>query len=247
MTRILLAGDWHGNTTALYRAMKIAEREACDEIIQLGDFGFEYGKPFLHRVSKAVDAFGVKLSWIDGNHENFDKLDAIGAFNSTELVEIAPGVTYLPRGTVIERLSWDGSWKRILCIGGAYSIDKPWLTPYVDWFPDEQIRYQDVERCLDVAPCDMVLSHDMPDSAYRVILTEQAILQEEDAEHFIEKNDYPDAKPNRMALEAIFQHHRPDQWFHGHYHYFYRTMVQSTQFTGLDYENQPNSYWILDL
>ena len=39
--------------------------------------------------------------------------------------------------------------KTFLCVGGAVSIDKMYRTPYVSWWPEEEITYHDVDNALN--------------------------------------------------------------------------------------------------
>ena len=86
--KILLVGDTHGDAMHWdWLIEEYATEYAPDAIVQLGDFGFwphQYGGPeFLDVVNGAVGALGkytnkdVRLYWIDGNHENFDALEAL--------------------------------------------------------------------------------------------------------------------------------------------------------------------------
>jgi hypothetical protein len=150
-------------------------------------------------------------------------------------------VTYLPRGTVLERYG-----SRILIIGGAYSVDKAMRSPHLSWWPQEEITVADEVRCEAAGKVDVVLSHDAPNSAYVAALAQ--ILGDAQQTHLGWKCDerFPGARPNRMALEAILDACRPRLWVHGHYHQHYVAQAKDCQFIGLDHENMPGSWYILE-
>jgi hypothetical protein len=89
--------------TGLQRAQSVG----AAAVIQVGDFGYGWrfnGDDTCHftdKVSKDATEAGVPVWWIDGNHENFDHLTEIGAFDSKEPFEVAPNVIHIPRGTIL--------------------------------------------------------------------------------------------------------------------------------------------------
>lgn len=245
--KVVLAGDTHSRVRAVARALAQARDEGADRVIQLGDFGFGWDSDFVPAVASLVEQAGVPLWWIDGNHENFDRLDEVGAFNAPGPTEIADGVTYIPRGTVLDL---DGA--RVLCIGGAYSVDKKWRTPHVSWWEQEELRERDIRQALDNAEggVEVVLSHDAPNAAFVAVLGLAANGQY-GLEHLEWKNDqqFPEARPNRMALQGVLDalDPAPRLWVHGHYHSPYEATVGETRFVGLDMEEQPRARMTLDL
>lgn len=247
--KTVVAGDWHGNTVATRRAMHFAQKFGASEVFQVGDFGFGWrqvasGDAMIDACSRAASAYEVDLFWLDGNHENFDKLEEIGAFGAQEPVELAPRVFYVPRGCVIER---DG--KRALVIGGAYSVDKKYRTPHKSWWPQEEITHADLERCYEAGEVDVVFSHDAPHPAFVAALTLAADGDLAEADHLVWKNDlaFPGAAPNRMALQSVLESANPRLWVHGHYHTQYEALLANGTFVyGLDMETEAGSLVLLD-
>lgn len=76
--KILVAGDWHGNTIWAKSVIEYAAEEGCDTIYQVGDFGHWVPgsgmKYFMMETHKALEQFDVTLYWLDGNHECIDTL-----------------------------------------------------------------------------------------------------------------------------------------------------------------------------
>ena len=153
----IFIGDIHGDFEILHKRMCRPEIfEYPESIIQVGDFGHHPGwlkyHPFV--------APPRKIYWIDGNHEWFPDLfgdsmttPAVGKGTSpytrnpyprpaiTVPTEIYPNCVYIPRGTVMEI---DG---RVMAfLGGGDSIDKNSRTKGWDWFPEERVQFEQVER-----------------------------------------------------------------------------------------------------
>jgi hypothetical protein len=160
--KVLLCGDLHGNWRSLQQAFSQAFHRGCEAIVQVGDFGFgwaldEEGRcAFSMRASEYAQESGVHLYWIDGNHENFDLLDTMPRDENGH-VQIAPGVTYLSRGSnlVIGNTTFRA-------FGGAYSVDVGYRTIHKSWWPQETVTDEDVQRSIDNGPADIFLSHDAP-------------------------------------------------------------------------------------
>lgn len=164
--RILLAGDTHGNAFHLGRVFDHAVGKGAERIVQLGDFGYGWATTadgddlFVETASQYAAKSGIPLYYIEGNHENFDALEAVLADKTPEpdgTYRMADGVYYIPRGTL---LWWDGV--RILCCGGATSVDKKYRVNGVSWWRQEEILFADVDTCLGRGRADILLTHDFP-------------------------------------------------------------------------------------
>lgn len=104
------------------------------------------------------------LLWVDGNHHPYPLTRGL-----TVPTRVAPGITFLPRGTVLTLPGRRGPL-RVGVLGGADSvIDAAWRRPGVDWWPDEErITVADVERLLSNARAaggiDLLVTHTPPAS-----------------------------------------------------------------------------------
>lgn len=245
---MLVQGDTHGNTNAIGHAFAQAQRQQAELVIQVGDFGYGWKIrdsrcAFTDKVSRYAQAYDLDLWWIDGNHENFDYLEAVGAFGADEPVEVAPRVWYVPRGTLLPVGD-----SRCLFVGGAYSVDKPYRTPHQSWWPQEELTGGQVERALQHENVDVIFSHDVCNTGFRAALS-LAADGNEDLDHLVWKNDrtFPEARRNRMALEAIYEHHHPRLLVNGHYHSPFVVRDGESMFIGLDMELQPQAFTFLEL
>jgi Icc-related predicted phosphoesterase len=220
MSKLMLVGDLHANTAHALKILKIAREQDVDKIIQLGDFGYwparieakgggyVYEDGYVKALSKYLNDYtDIELYFIDGNHENHDVLDS---FPRSGFKKIAERIFHVQRGHVWQ---WDGV--TFLGLGGADSIDKHWRTPYVSWFPQELISYNDVERALTnteiFGKIDVMFTHDSPFGVPSM-----------GSHHDLDNdNQFPLSLANRKNLRAVVELVKPYQLFHGHFHIRY--------------------------
>ncbi|MBR6315377.1 MAG: metallophosphoesterase [Lachnospiraceae bacterium] len=124
---IYITGDTHGDFSLRFNTENFPEQKEMtkdDYVIICGDFGgiWDIGKE--SREEKHwLDWFEKRsytLLFIDGNHENFDRLNAypVKEWHGGKVHEIRPHVLHLMRGQVFEI---DG--KKFFTFGGASSHD----------------------------------------------------------------------------------------------------------------------------
>lgn len=231
--RLLVVGDTHANASWLTRMLDLAVKRHCDALVQVGDFGYfprqPWGTEFLKAASESVDDYGVPVYWLDGNHDDFDSLKDVGAYDATEMVEVGPGVTYIPRG---HEWQWDGT--KFLAMGGAYSIDRQYRVDGVSWWPEELVTREQVDRALDGGSIDVMFTHDAPQGIwppplFRPLPVEPAT-----------------SMGNRKAIQAIVDARSPRLLFHGHYHHCYVSTVNGTEVRGLNCDQRIGSAAILE-
>ena len=164
-----ITGDTHGNFSRIAAFCRERHTTKEDVLIILGDVGLNY---FLDerdkRLKEKVAALDITLFCIHGNHEarpweaeGYEEKLWMGARVYAEpdypnLLFAKDGEIYTMRG------------KRVLAIGGAYSVDKEYRLSYgYRWFeseqPSEEIKAY-TERQLKAADwrVDYVLSHTVP-------------------------------------------------------------------------------------
>jgi len=119
-------------------------------ILHLGDFGFCVPDPstrkYLHRVEQRLAEHGMRLLFVDGNHEDHARLNALSLDPATGLRRISDHLHHLPRGY---RWTWrdqDGADVIWMALGGAVSVDRAWRTAGRSWWPDEVLSSEDVQR-----------------------------------------------------------------------------------------------------
>ena len=209
--RIEFVGDSHCDKSYWNRALHEAQYNKADCLWIVGDVCILVDGYM--KLSTAAAAYNKNVFIIDGNHDDHDFLQSLSVspqrFPWGEIVcaGIAPFLWYIPRGTGFE---WDG--KKFLAIGGAYSIDKgPRLERMSyggqkEWWDQELIVDDDVEKAISSGKADIMVCHDAPNI---VDLREPM-------------NGYPvfpQTLANRERLDRVFDVAKPQILIHGHYHY----------------------------
>lgn len=207
--KLLVCGDTHGNNAWWARLVNYAAKGQVDAIMQVGDFGYwehqREGREFLERTSKKAVQAGITIYWIDGNHENHPLLWQKYPPGKDGFCEIRERLVYVPRGH-----SWTWGGKKMLALGGAYSVDqdwrkdaeKQWNQPGTLWWPTELITSEDVEKAERAGKVDILFSHDCP---WGVDLPGIG-------------GDFPVSDLNRQALRKVVNTTLPNRVYTGHYH-----------------------------
>ena len=164
--KIYYLGDIHGNFSLIGQYIdRFSIKDA--HIIQVGDFGVGF-KDF-HKEKRMLEMYHTKLVknnvtvWaFRGNHDyksHFDN-DPFGFTN----------IKLIPDYTVLELCG-----KRILCVGGAVSVDREWRytkkqkmgiyenkTLGVESWWEDEVFVLDVEKASQMRDIDIVLTHTCP-------------------------------------------------------------------------------------
>lgn len=116
-----------------------------DYIIIAGDFGGVWAKETLESDLKPFSDLPATVLFVDGNHENFDLLNAypVEIWNGGKVHKIKPDIIHLMRGQVFEI-----EGKTIFTFGGATSIDKDWRIEGESWWAQELPTYEELDEGL---------------------------------------------------------------------------------------------------
>ena len=201
-----LKGDIHGNLFEVIEFINRFELGENDNIIILGDCGIAWRKDRkdLDQNIKLWNEYsnGVKLYFLDGNHENFNILNSLPIENN--MGKIADNIYHLRRGQIYE---FEG--KKILVCGGADSIDKYRRVENFTWWKEETISQETIDN-IPAGHYDYVLTHCCPRSIFdnnRVYLSTLQFLDENKINHNSED-----------MLEQLKDKITFDHWCFGHYH-----------------------------
>lgn len=204
---IYITGDTHRDFSRLYG--KSFNKD--DMIIILGDAGINYylndeDKKFKEHLSK----LNIKLFCIQGNHEerpeNISTYKEVNMFGGKVFIEDEfPNLIFAKN-----RELYTINNKKVLVIGGAYSVDKDYRLMYGhQWFKDEQLKEEEKTDILDKYKekhVDIVLSHTSP-------------LKYEPTEVFMSGIDQSKVdKSMEEFLDKIEENIIYDKWYCGHYH-----------------------------
>jgi len=233
--RVLLAGDWHGNRAWAEVCFDMAAVQACQVVLQLGDFGLWPGREdeWLDHVDGLAERSGTELVWIDGNHENHDALRLWQSqADETGMVAMRDRVRWASRGA-----RWDWAGTAFGALGGAVSIDRFLRREGVNWWPAEALTQDDVDRLGD-APLDVLVTHAAPstfDRAHRRVPIPQAILS--------------DVTQVRDLLDQAVLRTNPRLVVHGHYHRRLTAELEERTVEGLahDKSTPADALAVLDL
>lgn len=166
--------------------------------IQVGDFGFgEYHKWHLNM----LDSEKNKVNF--GNHDDYNFL-------------------YHPHS--LSDFSFD-SKNSLMTIRGAASIDKWKRNEGIDWFPNEELNYNEMNQAIELADKEkpqIIISHDCPEEV-RDTFFDISI-----------KSNPKNKSITTQGLQELFETHQPVLWVFGHYHRKINEQVNGTRFICLE-------------
>lgn len=234
MPKVMVCGDWHGDTEWAVKMVHRAQTLGVNKIIQCGDFGLwdhdEAGIRYLDTLNEECRRKGVKVYFVDGNHENHDRLSWYDKHNPATPaghVYIRSHVFHIPRGTI-----WGWNGRKFAGVGGGVSVDRAGRTPGESWWPGEQLEDETVYTLRDVK-VDYLFTHDCPTVAPMRRL----------------KND-PESQIHRQRMNKVGRILRPHYWFHGHMHerydYIFEHQEGGAEVFGLDMNREMHSWGILN-
>lgn len=201
---VLVCGDTHADFRELNTIMAHNEPSV---VLVCGDFGYwnksTWRKGTVGNFVDGIKPGNTKVYWCDGNHEDHNLLQQLRKEHGREKpIEVAHNVFYCPRGSTLELE--DG--RTVLFMGGAYSIDKAYRTPHVDWFPEEVISEEDMRHLPDTK-VDIVISHTCPS-----FVAKNLILPH----HYYGVGKVIDQSCSH--LDKVFDKYNPSLWYFGHWH-----------------------------
>ncbi len=143
---IFITGDTHGDID--YKKLLVLKEKNLsydDYLIICGDAGICWSPRSFQYFLDLYNDIGCTIIFIDGNHENFDMLNMcpLVEYHGALMHQIDKHIFHVLRGEIMTI-----NKKSFLCLGGAISIDKIERTPYVSWWPEEEITFHDIDNAL---------------------------------------------------------------------------------------------------
>ena len=212
---IYLTGDTHGD----FSRLGLYKLEPDSYLIILGDFGgvwdLQSGRSEMKRY-RFLDNLPYTVLFIDGNHENFDRLlsdefPEVDMFGD-KVKKISDNVFYLQRGKV-----YNIEDKTFFCMGGAASIDKSWRKPHLSWWPQEDISSKEIDEAYNNLQkvdykVDYILSHTVSESIVYEILKD-SITSKSDIIKDVTSEFLEDLESKLEYDKNFFGHfHVPEIW-----------------------------------
>lgn len=167
--RLFITGDTHSDidthklSTKCWPEQKNLTRR--DTLIIAGDFGVPWHNPEDATDKYLLDQYESRkftTAFVDGNHENFDAIASypVVTWHGAKCHKLRPHVYHIMRGEVLKL-----GGHKILCIGGADSIDKADRVEGKSWWPQETITMDDINKAVAAmykTNPDIIVSHDAP-------------------------------------------------------------------------------------
>lgn len=212
-----IVGDLHGNKKRMLDALRKLSKG--DRLFVCGDFSFvweQIGTKEYYREGAFLDrlmASGIEILFVDGNHENFDRLNELHEevrYGAPAGV-VRPNILHLKRGYIYEIDN-----KKILAFGGATSTDKEGRIAGVSWWPEENHTYEDQTRAIDnlakyTRTVDYIITHTAPRQAERFL---QRLIDSQYGKTYFTLDDTTETRGlTELYNTAVFQ-----EWHFGHLH-----------------------------
>lgn len=249
--RVVLAGDWHGNTGWACHVVEQAAKLLADEeqkvILHAGDFGVwpgQAGRSYLDEVARVLWLHRIKLLFADGNHEWHPELIALreeglrtgvlGLIPIDSCAVTRARIFWAPRG---HRWKWHG--KTWMALGGAVSVDAALRVKGKSWWPEETFTGEQLKHATRPGKVHVMLTHDSP-SAVRMSFGELPRAWD--------IMDVARSTAHREQLQDVVDKIKPEVLVHGHYHQSVRQTIEpyGTQVIGLDMDGVDGNYTLFD-
>ena len=246
--RILLLGDIHNRRGVFEAALRAAQDENCDVLVQVGDFWLQdrYWRgysPSEAGLMWAASQSPIPVVVVDGNHEAWPSLEAFQQREETKLarqrglpLHLVGSLWWADRGS-----TWTWAGKRFGALGGSASPDR-WmrrLAPY-RWDQETTTR-DDLERLLDNAPdgLDVLVCHDAPEGASGLV---------GGLDYTMPHDLQAEADLVQALVRSAVDETRPALMFHGHWHQRNRTRLNTiTEILGLAADGRPSCAAVLSI
>lgn len=211
---IYITGDTHGNQKKWVEQIQNVLKSG-DIIIIAGDFGIGFWNgPFWSEelFFDYIAKQNYTVLFVDGNHENFAKLNSypIENWNGGKAhILRQQNLIHLMRGEIY---SIDGV--SIFTFGGGYSSDKYRRQENISWWPNElpsDDEYDNAIMNLKKANycVDIIISHTAPFETVQYMST----MQKSGI-----KNDAIEERPLTTFLDYVQKNTEYNHWYFGHFH-----------------------------
>lgn len=224
--RVLVVGDMHANDGAALAVIDHASAIRAEVVLQVGDLGWwprdARGQVFLRKLEERLTLRGLELWWVDGNHEDFDRLSEL-PIGSDGRRQVGERMWHLPRGF---RWRWgEATW---VAVGGAVSVDKAFRTEGETWFSAEELSDAQADAIVAAGPADVVVAHDAP---LGVPFIRSLLGQDKPA--WRRNTGWPTglvmrSDDHQRRVRRVVEGVRANRVFHGHHHVRYADTLAAT-------------------
>lgn len=223
---IFITGDTHGQFERFSSKNFMQGRELVksDYVIIAGDFGGIWD------TNQSTEQEAYWLDWlndkpwttlfVDGNHENFDRLDNLPIEEEfgEEVGIVRPSILHLKRGRI-----YNIQGRKFFTFGGGFSIDKARRRESISWWSRELPNYEEYHKGLDAAisndkSVDYIITHTCSRSDFNLMALQFHM------EHKVSREE----EQLREYFNQIQDSVEYKKWFCGHFHV--ETLINKTQF-----------------
>ncbi len=207
-----VTGDTHGDAT-LWTNHIIPLLQKGDTILVAGDFGVGGFREHPFSWELFLDYLANQeftVLFCDGNHENFDKLNAfpVSEWHGGKVHFLRENVIHLIRGEI-----YDINGKHLFVFGGGYSLDRMRRTPGINWWAEEMPvpeEYERARRNLEQYHnhVDYILTHTAPCETVEYLVTYGVGIHKNVFEEY----------PLTSFLQEVQSTTAYDKWYFGHFH-----------------------------
>ncbi len=199
---IYVTGDLHGSID--FSKLLNNKLQPEDYLIICGDAAIIWGSSHENDIfiKKLMRHVSCNILYVDGNHENFDMLNAfpVEIWNGGKVHRINNRILHLMRGQL-----FNIGGETIFTFGGAISHDKEGRIIHKSWWPEEEPSYSEFNEGYNNLEAsgwkvDYIITHCLPDSIQGIIASW-----------------YKHSKTTNM-LETFACYTRFKTWYCGHYH-----------------------------
>lgn len=143
---IYITGDTHGLID--FEKLKEFDKRYIstkDVLIILGDAGIIWDYLSMKETIAKYSSIGLTVIFVDGNHENFEILNKFPIVNKygAKMHLISKNIFHVLRGEILNINDL-----KLLCIGGAISIDRHYRTLGVSYWKEEVIGKDDINNAI---------------------------------------------------------------------------------------------------
>ena len=208
---ILITGDTHGSIDGdkLFNINNLKNKgnrlTRDDYVIVAGDFGFVWNED--ETELDKLSLLDYTILFIDGNHENFDKLNTfpVEIWHGGKIHRIRDNIFHLMRGQI-----FDIEGKLFFTFGGAVSIDKYYRIEHLSWWKEEVPFDKEFED----AKCNLLKHNNVVDYIITHSINTRALTSKDS---LLSEYRFKPTPVNDM-LEYFEQTVKYNTWFFGHYH-----------------------------
>ena len=225
---IAVIGDIHGNFEVLHKLLKNVEN--CVVFIA-GDCGFGFYDSQIFKIKKMIaknfkdflEKRNLYLIFIRGNHDNPEYFlnEDIRQDISTDRFILVPDYTYVEVDNT-----------KILCVGGAVSVDRRFRKLNTDyWYGEEMadIKYYAEIKNIKI---DVLITHAVDRNAIQCNLPSMPDWLR--ISYDVDKKLALDSEREHKICAELFDYYNPKIWYHGHYHIAHRVPIKDSIIIGLN-------------